>query len=369
MELKIRKELLEIEDKGYAADTLVLPENGVDCYEGCNPYGFPGELKQAMKDFDIDRLGPYPHSSALFDGLREYWKNQIDLESDNLGITDGSISAIYVVNELFNIPGARVLGVAPQFTSYEMDVKLKGMQYEPVYMKKENNFRIDVDDILDHVTADLSVIYIDNPNNPTGQTIASPDIERILKKAESLGVAVIVDEAYGDLMEKDNSAIWFLGKYRNMIMLRTMSKGFGLAGLRIGYVMAHKELIRVMRKIRNPYQVSEFARVMAEAALKNSGHIADNMAEFARQKRELRESTGNRLHMAETCDTVSICLMYHDDPDVNLTKMFFDRGILVVDGDDFDGLDRSFSRIRMPRADEFPRLLAAAVDIDRGQQF
>lgn len=366
MEMKIRKELLEIEDKGYATETLVMPENGVDCYEGCNPYGFPDELRQAMKDFDVSRLGPYPHSQSMFEGLKEYWKNQIDLESDNLGITDGSIAAIYVVNELFNIPGAKVLGMAPQFTSYEMDVKLKGMEYEPVYMKKENNYRIDVNEILERITSDLSVVYIDNPNNPTGQIIAAADIERVLKKAESLGVAVIVDEAYGDLMDKDNSAIWFLGKYKNMIMLRTMSKGFGLAGLRIGYILAHKEFIMMMRKIRNPYQVSEFAREMAGEALKHSGHIADHMADFAMQKKKLRESIGNKLHMAETCDTVSICMLYHDDPDVNLTKMFFDRGILVVDGDDFDGLDTSCSRIRMPRMEEFDRLLAAAVDIDRG---
>jgi len=366
MELKIRKELLENDLISYASDHIELPKNGIDCNEGCNPYGFPPELLEAAKNFDMNRLGPYPHSTAVFDGLTEYWKGQFYLEPENLLLTDGSISAIYTVTNIFNVKGAVVIGVSPQFTDFAENVKLSGMEYRPVRLRREDNYRINPEDIIDAIDDSVSLVYIDNPNNPTGQTVDSYAIEKILQKAASAGAAVVVDEAYGDFMPNENSAARYLEKYPNMIMMRTLSKAFGLAGLRVGYIVAAKPVIAAMRKVGNPYRVGEFAREMAGEALRHSYGIWNNIVDFARQKREIRASIGNHLHMAATCDTVSLCLLYHDDPDVDLKKEFFDRGVLCVSGADFESLDKSFARIRMPRIDEFKVLFDAVKDIDAG---
>ena len=365
MNLKIRKELLETEKISYASEHIDLPEGGIDCGEGCTPYGFPPEMMKAVENFDMNRLGPYPHSTAIFDGLCEYWKGQFFLEPENLMITDGSIGAIYVICNIFNRPGAKVVAIAPQCTDFEMTVRMLGMDYQPVRLRKENGFLIDPDEIIEAIDEETSLVYIDNPNNPTGQIIDSYAIKLILEKAERCGAAVIVDEAYGDFMPNQNSAAKFLEKYECMIMMRTLSKAFGLAGLRIGYIIAHKPLIALMKKVANPYQVSEFARELGGEALKNSYHIWEHVIDFAKMKREIKSTIGNRLHLAYTYDTTSIFLVWHEDPEVDLRKELYDCGVLCVSGSDFNGLGKNYVRIRLPRIDEFPVLYKALTDIDR----
>ncbi|MBR0380069.1 MAG: hypothetical protein IJH62_05855, partial [Mogibacterium sp.] len=87
--MKIRKELLEQEYISYAMEHIELPPGGVDCGEGCNPYGFPPECEKVFREFDPARLGPYPHSDAIYDAIRGCWKDMIDVERGNILLTDG----------------------------------------------------------------------------------------------------------------------------------------------------------------------------------------------------------------------------------------------------------------------------------------
>lgn len=366
MKLKIREELLNLEKISYASDHIELPENGIDCFEGCNPYGCPEDVvREAVNSFDfVRRVGPYPHSKAVYDGLKEYWKGHLNLEPENLMITDGSMPAMYSVNNIFSKKGARVLGIEPQFTDFAMNCQLMGMKYDPVYMTKESGYRIVIDQLVEKIADDVSFVYINNPNNPTGQVISSSDIERLLNKANTHGVAVVVDEAYGDFMMNENTSAKFLEKFDNLIMMRTLSKAFGLAGMRIGYVIASKPIIACMEKLTNPYQVNEFSRELAGLALKNSDQIWENAADFAKQKREIRSLIGHDLHMAVTCDTVSICLLYHKNKDADLKKLLFDNGVLCTSGECFLSLDKSYVRLRLPTMENFPALLEAIRKID-----
>ena len=122
--LKIRKQLLEQEKISYAMDHIELPDGGIDCSEGCNPYGFPPECMTALRSFDAARLGPYPHSQALYEAIGRFWEDIIDVERDNILLTDGSMSALYIVNNIFDTHNAAVLGVSPQFTDYYMHAQM-----------------------------------------------------------------------------------------------------------------------------------------------------------------------------------------------------------------------------------------------------
>ena len=141
--LKIKKQLLENEKISYASDVIELPEGGIDCSEGCNPYGFPPECAEVVKNFDTSRLGPYPHSQALYDAIIKYWKSQCFVERDNILITDGSISALYVINNIFDTHNAMVLGISPQFTDYYMHAEMLGIEYAPYQLKREHNYKFD----------------------------------------------------------------------------------------------------------------------------------------------------------------------------------------------------------------------------------
>lgn len=368
MKLKIKKQLMEEELITYASDHIDLPENGVDCSEGCNPYGFPAKVEEVYKSFDIGRLGPYPHSQALYEAIHNYWKDVIDVEKDNIALADGSINALYIINNIFDTHDTKVLGISPQFTDYYMHAKMTGLEYVPITLRKEDNYKLNVDEFLDEsITEDYNYLYIDNPNNPTGQSVSIEDIERIVAKCLKHDIVVIVDEAYGDFMPKSNSAVALFAKYPNLIVVRTLSKGFGLAGLRAGYIIAHKDMIAYMKKMINPYMIGELHRELAAAALSCDDHIEMSMQAFAEMKRQLAEALDGdgRLHMAESLDTCSLCLLYHDEPSIRLKDEFVKRGILVIDGNDFRGLDASSVRLRLPRKEEFGRVLEAVKEINR----
>ncbi len=400
--MKIRKQLLEQNKISCAMDHIELPEGGIDCSEGCNPYGFPPECAKVLKDFDPAGMGPYPHSDALYDAISDYWSDQIDVERDNILLTDGSISALYIINNIFDTHNSVVLGISPQFTDYYMHAEMIGIEYAPYQLKREHNYKFDTYEFLSmHYIADTfanvavpgksyNFIYIDNPNNPTGQCIDIEEIEKIVAGALKKDITVIIDEAYGEFMPKENSAIRLFAEYPNLVVVHTMSKGFGLAGLRIGYIIAHKDMISCMKKMVNPYMVSEISRVVGAEALKHSEHVEMVKAEFAEMKREIREvlnpsvikkkkkdgiegeeievkvpgPASGRLHMAETLDTNSMMLLYHDDKNINLKDEFLKRKVLVVDGYDFKGLDSTSARVRLPHRDDVPVLLEAIKEIN-----
>lgn len=387
--LKIKKQLLEQEKISYASDHIDLPEGGIDCSEGCNPYGFPPECADVVKSFDASRLGPYPHSQAFYEAIMDYWKDSCNIERHNLIITDGSINALYIINNIFDTHDAVALGISPQFTDYYMHASMLGIEYEPYQLRKDRNFKFDADEFIDmhyeeeadtspaacsDVEKSYNFIYIDNPNNPTGQCIDIGDIERIVAEAVKFDITVIIDEAYGDFMPKENSAIGLCEKYSNLVVVRTMSKGFGLAGMRAGYIVACRELIHCMNKMLNPYMVGELTREVAAEALRHADFIERCKADFASMKKRLRkelgctperpEGTSGKLHLAETLDTNSLFLLYHEDPEIDLKKEFYKRGVLVVDGYDFKGLDSNSARVRLPKMDEFPMLLRAIIDIN-----
>ena len=176
-------------------------------------------------------------------------------------------------------------------------------------------------------------------------------------------------------MPKRNSAVRLCEKYPNLVVVRTMSKGFGLAGMRVGYIIACKELIHCMNKMVNPYMVGELSREVAAEALKHHEFIAKSKKAFAGMKKEIRKTLGctkhnpegasGRLHMAETLDTNSLLLLYHDDKNINLKDEFFARGVLVIDGYDFKGLDSTAARVRLPKKRDFPKLLKAIKEINQ----
>jgi histidinol-phosphate aminotransferase len=174
---------------------------------------------------------------------------------------------------------------------------------------------------------------------------------------------VIADEAYADFMEESQSAATLLPEYENLIVLRTFSKGLGLAGLRAGYLLACEAICGNLVRISNPYKVSQPARRAAAAALTQADFVRNCRAAVARSKAELRRALGRKLLMAHTLDTCPICLLSHVDDETDLEKEFLERGVLTYSGVSFDGLGKNSVRLRVPREEECGRVLAAAGEI------
>ena len=179
----------------------------IDCALWINPFGCSPLLKGALGSFDVTRLNKYPdlHYRDLKKDLVSYWGNVAEIKADNLRLGSGSMDILERLNRMFIDRGSRVLGYCPQFTDYMTDVEGCGGIFEYVALRPEKNYRFDGEDLLSKLDDGHRLIYIDNPNNPTGQVIPLPEIRHVVEEAAKKGVCVIVDEAYGDYIRQFRS--------------------------------------------------------------------------------------------------------------------------------------------------------------------
>ena len=223
----------------------------------------PRRHNKAIARTTITQVNLYPHHSAL--------RAAICRSLPGAALTppkrpaDGRFyRGITLVNTAFLQDNAQVLGVCPQFSDYMSNARLLGYDYQAIPLDAKAGYRFVPDAMLNAIHPGLSLIYIDNPNNPTGQIIPLDALRSIAEKARKCGACVVIDEAYGGFMPPETSAATLLRQLDNVIVLRTFSKGWGLAGLRAGYLLAAEELVAAIGKLSNPYVISEPARLIAE---------------------------------------------------------------------------------------------------------
>ena len=344
---KFRKSLFEFERKSYVKENI--PKNLLDCSLGTNPFGFPEEiLKEVeLESFDLSKY-PSPYNDLLRESLVEYWERAF--KKDEVFIGTGSMGCLEKINKFAISEGSRVLGYAPQFQEYITEVKLMGGIYEYVVLKEEKEFEFVPEDLMEKMQDSHVLIYINNPNNPTGQVIPLDIIEEIVRKAASKDVIVLVDEAYGDFMDKENSAINL--DYRNLIVVRSFSKGFGLANLRIGYVVIKgKELKKLYFKVNLPFQISTPAEEVALKVLEHPEFIRDSVNRISKEKKKVVEYL-KRMGFSIAKTEMSVPILLAGKKALKTYDYFLQKGILTVNGADFLGVDPSYVRIRIPKKAE-----------------
>jgi histidinol-phosphate aminotransferase len=208
---------------------------------------------------DAARLGNlYPGSGPE---LRQRLGEAAGLTSDHVVLGNGSTDVINFVAHTFVAPGDEVIIPVPTFPMYEARVKVAGGKVIQVPMKPD--FTWDVNDILKAVTARTKLIFTCSPNNPTGGQFPLADLERIL----ALGIPTFFDEAYYELEDVVETRAPMILDHPHMMVNRTFSKAFGLAGLRIGYILCDPALASYFNRVRFPWNVSQVAIAAALAAL------------------------------------------------------------------------------------------------------
>lgn len=354
MELKIRPEILKGLKESYAQEEACA-EGFINCSEGDNPYGTPPAATAAWSARP-QQLFAYPHSTAFQEALLSFWGSDCRLTTGMLKLCAGTIDGIYQVLSLFDQPAYQVLGVAPQFPDFVWAVRLRGGIYKSVPIK---NGGLPVQALVDGIEKQTALVYIDNPNNPTGMRFTLNELRAVLERAKRMGAAVLVDEAYGGYMKKSESAICLLSEFSNLLVLRSMSKAWGLASLRAGYIAAGEGLCEALMQISNPYVLPECIRLTAAAALSDYGFLKTCAANFDRDKKRLRAALPRTITMAPTYDACPICLLTHVNSNANLYERMLCVGIKAVDGSCFEGLGKNSVRLRLPHCGLMPRLLEA----------
>jgi len=248
--------------------------SGIRMDTSTNPLGANPAAKEALRECLRLDLNQYP--SPYSDGLREALGNLYGLKADNFVAGNGSDEALDVIFKSFMEPGESVVLPYPSYSLHGYFVKVNGGRVAIVDLK--DDFQLDVEAIN---RMPGKMVLLCTPNNPTSNTFRRKDIEALLEK----GRIVVVDEAYGEFAGK--SFIPDVNDYDNLIVTRTFSKAYALAGMRIGYATSNIDLVSVMQRVRIPYSLNRVSEHVAIQALRDQSFVEKSVALVKRGRKTL----------------------------------------------------------------------------------
>ena len=306
-----------------------------------NPNGCSPSVKDALMGTLLDGPSNYPDGYSSL--LRTEIAKKYGVDKDEILFGNGTDEIIYMLGKAFLEHGDEVVMPKLSFISYIESTHSMGAKM--VYAPMNDDFSINLDAVLAAVTDKTKYIVIVNPNNPTG-TVFTEDEQRVFLSKVPKNVLVIMDEAYAEFYEGGNFPNTYerLKEYDNLIILKTFSKVYGLASFRIGFMVASKELISTVSRVKNVFNVSAQAMAAAAAAIRDT--------DFAQTV--IEKNTACREYLGEQLDKMgykyipshtSFMLIDVRTDCKSVVAALREKNYLVRPGSDF-GLD-NFIRVSM----------------------
>ncbi|MBW1730993.1 MAG: histidinol-phosphate transaminase [Deltaproteobacteria bacterium] len=233
-----------------------------------NPLGPSPKAMEAIKE-KLSTLNRYPDGSGYY--LKSSLSEKFDLPVDQIILGNGSNEIIELTIRTFLNPGEEALQPFPTFLVYEKIVRAAGGKMISVPLK---DFNIDLNSMKRAIGPHTKVVFIANPNNPTGAALSQKDLMAFLQDIPE-HLIVVLDEAYIEFVTDPEVAngLNLLEHHPHLVVLRTFSKLYGLAGLRIGYGFSSKKIINYMNRVRQPFNVNSLAQTAALAALDDEAFV------------------------------------------------------------------------------------------------
>ncbi|HEX2910006.1 MAG TPA: cobyric acid synthase, partial [Chloroflexia bacterium] len=254
---------------------LIPDENIVDLSANINPYGPPPAALEALATVRLDR---YPDSH--YTALREALASELRLMPDAIVAGNGSIELIYALAAAYLDPGDAAIVVGPTFGEYSQAARLYGATVIEYRAKPENNFQPDLTAILSLIKEHSPrLVFLCNPNNPTGRTMTEEEIGTILETTSTEEGLLVLDEAYASLADAAGEGEEFnsldLLYAGNLVILRSLTKEFALPGVRLGYSISSPETAKALQIARPPWSVNAFAQEMGRVLLGEKEYRAE----------------------------------------------------------------------------------------------
>ena len=285
----------------------------------------PAALAAMLDAVRDTRMYPEYDSYDLRHALSAHW----GLSSERFGVFNGVAEALPLLAEAFLEPSDEVVFGWPSFSTYVLMTKLTGAVARQVPLR---DFTFDLDAMAAAVTKRTKMVIVCNPNNPTGTIVTGDALDEFVKRLPE-HVVVLIDEAYAEYV--DNPAfpdcVDLLGMSDRVVVMRTFSKAYALAALRIGYVMADPAIIALLDKVRQPFNVSAVAQAAAQAALGDQQHLATTRRIVAEGRAKLRkELEGMGLECVPT--SANFILVDTGTDSAWVSEQLLQRGVAVRPG-------------------------------------
>lgn len=318
-----------------------------------NPLGASPLAVAAIKE-KAGKVHIYPPSDAF--ELRKALSLYTGYPVNNIVVSGSGMDGILdTVMRLFMSPDAEAVIPIPTFSYYEIAALANGGK--PVFVQRGRDFEIDAEGILNKVNKNTKMIFLCSPNNPSGNAIREGEARKIL---ESVNAMVFIDEAYADFSEK--STMGLVKEYDNLIVGRTFSKVFGLAGMRMGYAVVPEWIALEYMKVMTPFSVDILSLAAGIAALNDGGHL----------EKTIETVKKGRIQLTKGLE--SLCKVYPSEANFILidvsprtakevSESLLKKGIIVRDCTSFRGAGNSLIRITVGTQEQNARVIDALSSI------
>ncbi|MDN5276169.1 MAG: histidinol-phosphate aminotransferase [Clostridiales bacterium] len=293
---------------------------------GCSPKAVEALIKWTQE------VSLYPDGNCT--ELRNALAKRFNLDPGQFLFGAGSDQILEIIAQTYINPGDTTITCWPSFSRYEAVTRIMDGRMIRVPLKKDYSF--DLEGILNSITDNTRIIWLCNPNNPTGTIITAEEQKAFLERVPK-HVLVVLDEAYYEYARGGDypKSVELLERYDNIIILRTFSKAYGLAGLRIGYAISHKEIIELLNRVRGPFNVNAAAQAAALAALDDQEFVQRSVQNNEEGKRYLYQAFEEMG--LEYIPTYTNFIMVNVEKDsVEAFRALLQKGVIIRSGDIFD---------------------------------
>lgn len=348
---------------GFARKYNIPLEEALDFSGPINHLGpSPKALESVKENAKLIRFYPDPNPVELHKSIADY-VNQPGITAENIILGNGSIELIYMITEIFSKTSFKAVVPVPSFTEYEKAaLRLGG---ETVYVQLPPDFRMENEKIKAAITPDTKIVSICNPHSPSGRLYLKDEILDLVEYCQKRGVIFSIDENYIEFTDKQQTETMagFVNKYENLFVIRSVTKFYGMPGIRFGYGVAAKSLISQLLDVRQPWSINALAGFATLAAFSDKEFIENT-------KRTIKQE---RIRFAEQLSQIPGLHVFPSDTNFLLVKITNGKitstqvkeelskmGMLIRDCCTFVGLDNTFFRLTV-RSDKDNQKLVNAV--------
>ncbi len=345
---------------GFARKFNIPLEKVLDFSGPINHLGPAPKAVEAVKEnARLIRFYPDPNPVDLRQELAQYVGHGV--ASENIILGNGSIELIYMITEIFPQPFKAIIPV-PSFTEYEKAaLRVRG---EPVYVQLPPDFSLNLDEIKKAITPETRIVSICNPHSPSGLLYDRDTTLDLVEYCQKRNVIFSVDENYIEFAEK-GEAETLAGdakKYENLFVIRSVTKFYGMPGIRFGYAIASESLIDTLQTVRQPWSINGLAECATLAAIKDTEFIENTKCTIAKEKAQFVQLLNEIKDLKVFHSDANFLLVKILNPKLTSTKLREElgkEGLLIRDCCTFVGLDNSYFRLTVRSDEDNQRLVTA----------
>ena len=342
----------------------VVPDQILDFSASINPLGMSPAVRKALVS-SVDSLIHYPDTSHS--DLKLALAKFHDLPPAHFTIANGSTELIYNIPAM--MPGKKALIISPSFSEYVRALHQHQWEVQHFVLTPENGFAIDMDKLELALGDGVDLLFICNPGNPNGTLYPQRVLEEIYTLCRSSGTFMVLDEAFMDFCEESSAKRMFI-QNDNTVVLRSMTKFFGIPGLRLGYAISNASLAGQLAAMGGPWSVNTLALAAGAAALQDTHHNKESLEYVQRERRTLLEGLEQfpQLKVYPSNANYLLVEIKGGMTSRELKEQLLSQWILIRDCASFVGLSEYFFRIAVRTSHENERLLGCLEEILKQQK-